>query len=179
MKTSLIVADSFYADPDFVRRCALERDYRASTAHYKGVRSDYDSLDEWKKIETLLGRNAVDRYSTFQKTTHADPIVYHSDHQQWAGAVYLDPYRIDAGTSFWRSRSTGLRRPTDSQLVNSVMYSEYNLLHREGWELVDRIGSVYNRLVLWDAQLVHSASSYEFFTEERPRLALLFFFNTK
>ncbi len=179
MKTSILIADDFWTNPDWVRRNALELDYRASTAHYKGLRADWPCLDEWKKVEAALGRTAIDRYSTFQKTTHADPIVYHSDHQQWAGAVYLDPDRIDAGTSFWRSRSTGLRRPTDSQLVNSVMYSEYNLLHREGWELVDRIGSVYNRLVLWEASLVHSASSYEYFTEENPRLALLFFFNTK
>ena len=41
------------------------------------------------------------------------------------------------------------------------------------------MGSVYNRLVLWDAQLIHSATSYEGFTPAQPRLVQLYFFNVR
>jgi hypothetical protein len=38
------------------------------------------------------------------------------------------------------------------------------------------IAGIYNRLVIWDASLIHSAESYEEFTED-PRLVHLHFFN--
>ena len=39
----------------------------------------------------------------------------------------------------------------------------------------DKIGSVYNRLVIWDGKMIHSATMYG----EFPRLVHLFFFNVK
>ena len=69
-------------------------------------------------------------------------------------------------------------RFADPLAVQNGVYSPYNLTHGDDWELVDRIGGVYNRLVIWDASLIHSASSYEGF-EDFTRLVQLFFFSVR
>ena len=50
-------------------------------------------------------------------------------------------------------------------------------LNKENWETVDSIGNVYNRLVIFNAQYIHSVSEY--FGEDitNSRLFQLFFFN--
>ena len=66
------------------------------------------------------------------------PIVYHADSQQYAGAIFLTPDApIEAGTSFWKHKGTGLdwlpqsnkeclkyiNRPWDE--VNNSMFGKY------------------------------------------------------
>lgn len=186
MTPSIVVCDNFYSNPVGVRERALKLDYTENSAFYKGKRCTIDedvfhcdpNFRESTAIADLLDMDyPQDWYSCFQLTTEKEPLVYHSDHQRWAGAVYLEPSRTDAGTSFWKNKDFGHRRPSDIGWVNHFMYSPYNLTHPDRWELVDRVGSVFNRLVLWDAQLIHSATTYEGFTDENPRLVQLFFFN--
>ena len=189
---ALLVVDDFYRDPDAVRQLALEAEYEADLRYFKGLRSKKKFLFPWVKeeFERLLRVNITDWMAqpangSFQKTTAADPLVWHSDTQSYAAAIYLTPNEsysaygesMRAGTSFWINRQVGARRPPSDRAAYSKTYSEFNLTHPDNWELVDRVGSVYNRLVLWDAQLIHSATSYEGFTEADPRLVQLFFFN--
>ncbi len=188
---ALLVVDDFYRDPDAVRALALEAEYEADLRYFKGKRSKKKFLFPWVKeeFERLLRVNITDWMAqpangSFQQTNSQDPLVWHSDTQSYAAAVYLTPPRgghqfgaEPAGTSFWRHAAYGCRRPPTAQAVYAEVYSEFNLLHPDNWELVDRVGGVYNRLVLWDAQLIHSATSYEGFTEKDPRLVQLFFFN--
>jgi hypothetical protein len=84
------------------------------------------------------------------------------------------------GTSFWKNKKTGCRRPPNHPLENknipaSDVYNDNTILNADAWELVDRVGSVYNRLVIWDAKMIHSASQYG----AMERLVQLFFFNVK
>ncbi len=184
---SILVVDNFYRTPDAVRALALSAEYETDLRFYKGRRSKQKFLFPYVKeeFERLLGVRITDWLAqpangSFQKTSGEDPLVWHSDTQSYAAAVYLTPgipeERVDAGTSFWRNRFYGKRRPMGGS-ADIEMYSEFNLTHPDNWELVDRVGSVYNRLVLWDAQLIHSATSYEGFTPSDPRLVQLFFFN--
>jgi len=189
---ALLVVDDFFSDPDAIREIALNCEYEADLRYFKGVRSKEKFLFPWVKeeFERLLRVSITDwtdqpANGSFQKTTERDSLVWHSDTQSYAAAIYLTPIdrrsmlddRVDAGTSFWRHALNGHRRPPTDPVAYADTYSEYNLTHPDAWELVDRVGSVYNRLVLWDAQLIHSASSYEGFTSESPRLVQLFFFN--
>lgn len=192
---ALLVVDDFYRDPDAVRLLALETEYEADLRYFKGLRSKQKFLFPWvrEEFQHLLGVTITDwldqpANGSFQKTSSEDPLVWHSDTQSYAAAIYLTPAqpgdlsawggeRVDAGTSFWRDRSYASRRPPSDELEYAEVYSEFNLMHPDNWELVDRIGSVYNRLVLWDAQLIHSATSYGGFTAEDPRLVQLFFFS--
>jgi hypothetical protein len=184
----ILVVDDFYQDPDAIRKLALAAEYEADLRYFKGVRSKQKFLFPYVKeeFERLLGVRITDWMAqpangSFQKTTEADPLVWHSDTQSYAAAIYLtrglvrDP--VGAGTSFWRHATIGCRKPPESPGLQALVYSEHNLTHPDQWELVDRVGAVYNRLVLWDAQLIHSATSYAGFTPEEPRLVQLFFFN--
>lgn len=182
---ALIVVDDFYRDPAAVRRLALEQEYAADLRFYKGLRSTKRWLMPYVKeeFERLLQRQIIDwmgqpANGVFQKTEASDPLVWHSDSQSYAAAIYLNPdHPFDAGTSFWAHFELGCRRPSPDPEINAELYSEHNLTHPDNWQLVDRIGNVYNRLVIWDAQLIHSASSYDVFTGGDSRLVQLFFFN--
>jgi glycosyltransferase involved in cell wall biosynthesis len=196
----LLVVDGFYKDPDAVRRFALEQEYVAAAKTYKGKRTRERFL--WpglrEEFQRLLGRLIVDwlkqpANGCFQITGFADPLVWHSDVQSYAAAIYLTPEApLGAGTSFWRDVKYHCRRPpahpleadrfaddAARSLATGEIYNEYNFVHPDNWELVDKVGAVYNRLVLWDAQLIHSASSYEGLHGEaadKARLVHLFFF---
>lgn len=185
----LLVIDEFYKDPDKVRNHALRLQYGENLKFYKGLRSNSRFLlpyvkEEFQRllhveISDWLNQNAN---GVFQKTLKKDPLVFHSDGQDYAAAIYLTPnLPVSMGTSFWMSRQTGCRRPPNHPLENKSVnvndvYNEHSILNRDAWELVDKVGAVYNRLVIWDAKMIHSASEY---SEETERLVQLFFFNIK
>jgi hypothetical protein len=181
---SIVVVDNFYRYPDKIRQLALEAEYIVDDRYFKGHRTKRNYLFPYVKeeLERLLQLGITDwmqqpANGVFQQTTRADPLVWHSDQQDYAAAVYLNEERFDAGTSFWKHAITDDRRPSNDPEVNADLYSEYNLTHPDNWELVDKVGSVFNRLVIWDAKLIHSASTYGGFDVKGPRLVQLFFFS--
>lgn len=174
---TILVSDDFYTDPDRVRSHALAQDFSADNRYFKGKRSSgvlYPYVKE--EFERLLGVPISgwlnEPNGCFQLTSPDDPLVWHSDGQDYAGAIYLTKDDDQMGTSFWRNKTVGCRRPPQDTHEHAHVYSEHNLTHPDDWELVDRVGSVYNRLVLWDAKLIHSATQYR-----SERLVQLFFFN--
>ena len=197
----LLVVDRFYKDPDYIRHLALMQDFEADTRYYKGKRTRSRLMWPYLKeeFERLLNTQITDwmyqpANSVFQITGFNDPLVWHSDGQSYAAAIYMTPNApITAGTSFWRDKKHHCRRAPQHPLeadrfendehrhaVGSEIFTGYNLLHPDNWELVDRVGAVYNRLVMWDAKIIHSASSYEGLESDvtdKARLVQLFFFN--
>lgn len=200
-RPSILVMDYFYTNPDKIRDIALNQDYHENIKFYKGKRTaerflwpmlkeTFESLLN-KKIHGWLDQGAN---GCFQITGYQDPLVWHSDTQSYAAAIYLTPDApVGAGTSFWRSKIGGVRRPpthplevenfeskTQAADLESKIYTNENFVSPDNWELVDKVGAVYNRLVIWDAKLIHSASTYEGFSGAEPdnsRLVQLFFFN--
>ena len=129
----------------------------------------------------------------FQQTRQDDPLVYHSDTQSYAAAVYLTPDApVTVGTTFWRDKTYGCRRfprtePEAKRLGSeeaieaavAVVEDPVNLTSPDNWEVVESIAGLYNRLVIWDAKLIHSATSYADVGDEGvapTRLVQLFFF---
>lgn len=199
----LCIVDNFYKNPDEIRALALEQQFEADNRFYKGKRTKERFLWPFlrEEFERILGRTIVDWLNQpangcFQVTGYDDPLVWHSDAQSYAAAIYLSPHApVSAGTSFWRDRKYSARRPpvhplefdrfpsdqARSDAYNEI-YSQYNLLHGDNWELVDKVGAVYNRLAIWDAQMIHSASTYEGLPSDivdKARLVQLFFFTIK
>lgn len=194
---SVLAIDNFYTNPLEVREIALKQEFNPSGYH-KGKRTalKYIVPGTREKIEQLLGKRIVNWSSqpyngVFQYCTPADPVVYHCDSQRYAGVVFLTPDAPpESGTSFYRHRK-------DHWLTNDV--SEYNHwvddAHRETyreavfgtehddfldpskWEEVDRIGNRYNRFAMWDATLIHSATSYFGKSKQDGRLFHMFFFD--
>jgi hypothetical protein len=200
---ALLVVDDFLRDPDEVRRLALAQEYGSDLRYYKGLRSRQRFL--WphlrEEFSSLLGRPITEwvghgANGMFQQTSRTDPLVWHHDSQGFAAAIYLTPDAPPGiGTSFWRDRSYGCRRKPTHQLeaarlgsqeaiaaAEAVVYDPYNIEHGDNWELVESVAGLYNRLVIWDASLIHSATSYENFAEETAtptRLVQLFFFDAE
>lgn len=183
-KPSIIVQDNFYTDPAAIVARANSHEFFEDLRYFKGTRTNPDLLP-WVKeyFEDLLHATIVDWMDqpyngVFQRTGPGDPIVYHSDSQMYAAAIYLtkDENDFAMGTSFWRNKQYLIRSADEvtSPSVNAAIYNNYNFLHEDNWELVDRVGGIYNRLVIWDARLTHSATSYK-----SERLIHLHFFNIK
>ncbi len=196
----ILVVDNFFRDPDEVRAIALAQEYVADLRYYKGVRSTQRFL--WPHLREEFGRllgkpvtewGGYPANGVFQQTSADDPLVWHHDEQQYAAAVYLTPDAPpQAGTSFWRDRAHGCRRsPTDPrearrlgsieaiEAAKAVIYNEENVVSLEHWELIESVAGLYNRLVIWEANLIHSATSYEFADGSvvPTRLVQLFFFD--
>lgn len=181
----LVVVDNFLADPDAVRALALRQSYHASPYH-KGFRTDRQFFEHLAPspisvFAKLLGREIVkfiehNMCGTFQWCPAETPIVQHCDLQTHAAILYLTP---DApactGTTLLRSRQ-GQHRKCVSHQAEVEMFGG-GFYDRTRWEEVDRIGNLYNRLVLWDARLAHAASGYFGQTVDDARLFQMFFFD--
>lgn len=198
-RQSIIVCDDFYKDPHAVREFALEQNYHADLKYFKGRRSDDRYLWPFLKeeFESLLKVEITDWLTqsangVFQQTESTDPIVWHSDHQDYAAAIYLTPDASpNTGTSFWRDKNFKCRRPPThasessrfpegtARDVMQTVFTNTSVVNPDAWELVDSVGAIFNRLVIWDAQMIHSATSYADFTNNKARLVQLFFFNVK
>jgi hypothetical protein len=181
-KPNILVVDNFYKNPDEVLKMANDATFTEDNRYYKGRRSEKQFLLPYVKeeFERLLGVTITDwvgvqpMNGVFQITNEYDPLVYHADSQDYAAAIYLTKDAENMGTSFWKQKQLGFRYPSADEEICKIMFSDYNLVNQDNWELVDKVGCVYNRLVIWDAKLIHSASEYS-----SERLVQLFFFSVK
>jgi len=182
---SFLVVDNFYENPDEVRELALQQSFNPDLRYHKGCRTEKKFIAEGTKqlFEQLLGRkitrwNEFEYNGIFQYCTSEDPLVYHSDIQSYAAAVYLTPNAPpQCGTTFYRSkkhpeiRKVGITDSTYNDVYDNYYYDKTK------FETVDVVGNVYNRLAMWDARLIHSASEYFGKDKHDSRLFHLFFFD--
>lgn len=184
---SLIVVDNFYQNPDAVREMALQQNFAPDLRYHKGQRTSKKFIAEGTKqiFESLLGRkitNWVDyEYNgIFQFCTAEDPIVYHSDEQSYAAAVYLTPNApVETGTSFYRSKEYPDVRKIHTSSAHYGEVFKGGFYDKTKFELIDTVGNVYNRLAMWDARLIHSATEYFGTNKQDSRLFHLFFFDVE
>lgn len=186
---SYLVVDNFFENPNLYRDFALKQLFGKSTGS-AGYRTSYvfrpDSLKQ--RFEQLLGKKIInwENYCVngcFQYCNKNDQIVYHCDTQEYAGIIYLTPNAPpDAGTSLYRSKVNGLMKIEGAKSEKSIpaLYDETfakGFFDASQFDLVDKIGNVYNRLVLWDGQIIHAASDYFGDDINNSRLFQIFFFD--
>lgn len=179
---SFLVVDNFYENPDSVRSFALQQPLSLHPKNHKGIRSDtvyrFPGLKE--RFETLLGTPIVnwEGYGTngcFQVNIAGEQAVYHSDSQTYAGVIFLTPNAPgNAGTQFFRSKETGVRKPDDTNHSTVFRGGFYD---STPFEKLDVVGNTYNRLVLFDAKMIHAADTYFGKEINDGRLIQLFFFD--
>ncbi len=111
----------------------------------------------------------------FQYCIGGDQLVYHVDQQEYAGIIFLTPDAPpQTGTSFYRSKNT---KKMKLQELDSDIVFKNGYLDSTEFEVVDVVGNVYNRLVLFDSKMFHAASTYFGTNLENGRLFQLFFFD--
>lgn len=192
----LIVIDNFYKDPNSIRKRALDLEFLSEENHgavghrcEKGKLLSNEAKDYFEKIlgkKIKLGNNIGEwSYSTngcFQWCNKDTRIVYHSDSQEYAGIVFLTPDApVKCGTSIFRHKKYKIK---DNSIWSKSDWSDGNIMndpHLDGnlWEEVDRVGNIYNRLLLFKSHNVHAVSEYFGKTIEDSRLFQLFFFDVE
>ena len=180
--TRIVTVDDFYDDPISVREKALELEFYRDDSLFHGQRT-YERFAESHirdAFSSLLGTSVTrwDEHAmngVFQLCTASDPLVYHADMQRWAGIIYLSPDASPTtGTSFYQHLRSDSRSVRDGDPANIFAGGYFDgTRFRE----IDRIGNVFNRLVLFDAGLIHAASAYCGEQSADARLFQMFFFD--
>ena len=182
MRTNVIIVDNFYSNPDSVRIYALQHEYNV-TGNYPGKRTKTclnqgtkDAVQSvlWNAAGKITDWHERDGFTgSFQLTTARDRSWIHTDHHNtWAGVLYLTPDApLSGGTGLFRYRGNGARYAHELQ--------GYEAQDMTKWELVDRIGNIYNRLILYRSNMFHSSLDYFGSTPEDGRLFQLFFLTTQ
>lgn len=187
-QTSWIV-DNFYDSPGEIRRFALEQEYLEGGIGrgFIGRRTEQQFLFPGLKerFEKIMGKTITkwEDYGMngrFQIAWAGEPLVYHCDSQKWGGMLYLTPDApYQCGTTLYAHKKTRARTYFDEGW--DVSWKDVpGDPHLDGtpFEPVDVLGNVYNRLVIFDASAIHSASQYFGTVKENARLWQMFFFDT-
>lgn len=195
MRVELLSIADFYSNPDQVREFALQQNFDVK-GNYPGNRtvsflneSTKNTIQEF--IEPFAGKvtawNDTGEFGysgAFQYTTALDRSWIHSDGTaNWAGVLYLTPDApLSAGTGIFKHKETGLTNwkyyeHTKEETENAP--HNYDHVDYTKWEMVDRIGNVYNRLVLYRGDLFHVSLDYFGKNIQDGRLFQIFFFHTE
>jgi len=189
-KNTSWVVDNFYDDPDSVRKFALEQDYHIGGIGrgYIGNRTHQQFLFPGlkEKFEQIMGKKITKwedhgMNGRFQYCCSGQPRVWHCDSQKWGGMLYLTPDApFECGTTLYAHKKTRARNYYDDGW-DAAWKDTPGDCHLDGtpFEPVDVLGNVYNRLVIFDASCIHSASEYFGTVKENARLWQMFFFDTE
>lgn len=189
IKSTSWIVDNFYEDPDSVREFALQQQYIEGGfgRGFIGRRTEHQFLFPGLKerFEEIMGRKITKwedhgMNGRFQIAWAGEPLVYHCDNQKWGGMLYLTPNApFQCGTTLYAHKKTRARTYYDEGWDASWKDIQGDP-HLDGtpFEPVDVLGNVYNRLVIFDASCIHSASQYFGTIKENSRLWQMFFFDT-
>lgn len=183
-KPRIWCVDNFYDDPLAVREFALQQTFQEEI-YFRGKRTPQQFLFPGLKerFEEIMGIKITKweehgMNGRFQHCTVEDALVYHCDDQTWAAVIYLTPDAPpETGTTLWRHKKYKLRHIKEMHNGPMGYAFDKGFLDRTPFEPVDVIGNVFNRLVIWDAGSIHSASEYFGMKKEDSRLFQIFFFD--
>lgn len=189
-KNTAWIVDNFYDNPDEIRKFALEQEFgdESVITGFVGRRTFNQFLFPGLKeaFESIMGKKITKweehgMNGRFQICWSGERLVYHCDSQKWGGMLYLSPNApYQCGTTLYADKKNRARTYYD------LGWDEYWAntpgdchLDRTPFEPVDVLGNVYNRLVIFDASCIHSASEYFGTNKENARLWQMFFFDTE
>jgi len=184
------IVDNFYEDPNVVRKLALGQNYidGGFGKGFIGKRTENQFLFPGLKerFESIMGERITlwkdhQMNGRFQISKSGEPLVYHCDEQRWGGMIYLTPGApYSCGTTLYAHKQTRARTYYDKGW-DAAWINLPGDPHLDGtsFEPVDVFGNVYNRLVIFDASAIHSASQYFGTADENARLWHMFFFDTE
>jgi len=193
----LIVIDNFYNNAKETRDYVLSQEFSVR-GNYPGQRTISYATEELKaiiqkylepfagKITTFPipnkdGSDASKIYNgSFQYTTSRDRSWIHTDKfNNWAGVLYLTPDAPEtSGTGFFKFyNGSTCQADTDRMKCQSEIDKASQDMTK--WTMVDVVGNVFNRLILFDANRYHMSMDYFGDNKENGRLFQVFFFSTE
>lgn len=193
MQISAYIIDNFYSDVDAVREFALQQDFSVR-GNYPGPRTQTFLNDSMKDtiesvVKPMYGNVTYwsdEQYTgAYQYTTSRDRSWIHADQTtKWAAVCYLTPNApLSAGTGLFKHKTTGLTMAPknedgsyNKELLDTIYKDSQDMTK---WEMVDRLGNVYNRLVLYRGDHFHMSLDYFGQDLYDGRLFQTFFLNTE
>ena len=193
----LIVIDNFYNNPQDTRNYILSQEFMVrgnypgqrtisyANQHLKDIIQEYILPFGGKITEFPMPKDDGSEASTiyngsFQFTTSRDRSWVHIDgFNNWAGVLYMTPNApLSAGTAFYKFRD-GTTCKKDMEILDNKQDIDTYSQDLTKWKEVDRVGNVFNRLILFNANNYHMSMDYFGDTKENGRLFQVFFFSTE
>lgn len=184
------IVDNFYENPNKIREFAFQQQFVEGGIGrgFIGRRTEQQFLFPGlkEKFEEIMGKTITKweehgMNGRFQVAWSGEPLVYHCDSQKWGGMLYLTPNApYQCGTTLYAHKQTRARTYYDEGW-DAAWKDIPGDPHLDGtsFEPVDVLGNVFNRLVIFDASAIHSASQYFGTVIENARLWQMFFFDTE
>ena len=188
----LLVIDNFYNNPLETRNHILQQPFDVK-GNYPGSRTVSHATTEIRDIiqrhiinfagritDWKMEKNDNNYNGCFQYTTSRDRTWIHNDKfNNWAGVLFMTPNApVSAGTGIYQFID-GTRTEQEAEARGNLkMIGECSQDYTK-WTLVDRIGNVFNRLVLFEARHFHASLDYFGTNKENGRLFQTFFFSTE
>ena len=184
---NVLVIDNFYKNPLEVREFALQQEFKV-TGNYPGIRTKSFATNELKEIinryiEPCSGKITEfpmeDTFNgSFQYTTSRERSWIHTDpYNTWGAVLFLTPDApITAGTAFYRLKGSNAQGYEDLTKKDQMDSFSQDLTK---WEVVDTVGNVFNRLVLFNSKRYHMSMDYFGTDRLNSRLFQVFFFSTE
>ena len=116
----------------------------------------------------------------FQYTTSRDKSWVHIDgFNNWAGVLYMTPNApLSSGTAFYKFHD-GTTCEKDQKIMDNKTETDISSQDLTKWNQVDKVGNVFNRLILFDSKRFHMSMDYFGDSKENGRLFQVFFFSTE
>ena len=140
-KCNLIVVDDLFVNVDDVRSCIMEETgcMRDLQEELKNVVRSYIP----DKI-TYFSREMFEYYTCDTLSR----ITTYNDYD-WCGIIFLSPDApVDSSINFYKNKNTNDRYCLEKEHTNMKDMTK--------WELVDRVGNLYNRMVLFNCKRYHA-----------------------
>jgi hypothetical protein len=193
----LIVIDNFYNNAMETRNYILSQEFLVrgnypgqrtisyANQHLKDIIQKYVEPFGGKITDFPIpkedGSDAAGIYNgSFQYTTSRDRSWVHIDgFNNWAGVIYLTPDApLTAGTAFYHLYD-GTTCKQDMELLGNKEETDKWSQDLTKWKEVDRVGNVFNRLILFNSNRFHMSMDYFGDSKENGRLFQVFFFSTE
>ena len=195
-KANLIIIDNFYNNPYKTRKFILTQEFKV-VGNYPGKRTISFANEQLKNniekyIKPFGGKitnfpigekssNGNYNYNgSFQYTTSRDRSWFHVDGwNNWGGILYLTPNApLNSGTGFYEYED-GTRMQDELEIRKNQKILDEHSQDVTKWKLVDKVGNIFNRLILFNSKHYHSSMDYFGTTKEDGRLFQCFFFDTE
>jgi hypothetical protein len=193
----LIIIDNFYKNPIETREYILTQEFMVR-GNYPGQRTISYANEHLKEIIQKYvepfggkitdfpipkedGSDANMIYNgSFQYTTSRDRSWVHIDgYNNWAGVLYLTPNApLSSGTAFYNFYD-GTSCARDMNILGNKKEIDKCSQDMTKWKMVDKVGNIFNRLILFNSNRFHMSMDYFGDCKENGRLFQVFFFSTE
>ncbi len=193
----LIIIDNFYNNAMETRNFILTQEFKVrgnypgqrtrsfANSDLKDIIQDYITPFGGKIIEFPMpdetNKDDNNIYNgAFQYTTSRDRSWIHVDgFNNWAGVLYMTPDApVSAGTGFYKYKD-GTTYEADIKIMDNKEEIDAFCQDLTKWEQVDKVGNLFNRLVLFNSKRYHMSLDYFGNSKENGRLFQVFFFSTE